>query len=121
MRLGFPKKERLKGRQLIERLFTEGKSMTAFPLKLIYLKTTLPKNVPIQATFSVSKRVFKRAVHRNRVKRQMREAYRLQKATFFNHLKTPHAFMFLYLGKELPTFQTIQTAVKNIAAKIKDL
>ena len=116
----FPKKERLKRQKIIARVFSEGRSVTAFPLKLYYIKTALPENVPVQAGFSVSKRHFKRAVHRNRIKRLMREAYRLNKAVIFNNSTTPYAFMFLYIGRELSDFYVLNAAMKSALAAFKD-
>ena len=78
----FPKKERLDSRKQIEMLFGGGGSlsMAAFPLRVVYIKKERARgDVPVQLLVSVSKRHFKHAVDRNRVKRQIREAYRLNK------------------------------------------
>ena len=113
----FPKKEKLKGRKRFDQLFAEGKSVTSFPLKLIYLETSLPENVKIQAGVTVSKKKFKRAVDRNRIKRLLREAYRLNKHLVFNNSDSSFAFLFLYLGKEIPSFEEVDKAMKEILAK----
>lgn len=78
--------ERLKSKVLIEKIFREGKSKASAPLRLVYLETASTKNQqePIQIMVSVSKRLFPKAVDRNAIKRQLREAYRKQK-----HLLTP--------------------------------
>lgn len=98
----FPKKEKLKSKKLIESLFTEGKAVSKYPFKLVYLKTEFTEEVKIQAGVSVPKRNFKRAVDRNRIKRLMRESYRLNKHLIFNNIEVSYAFMFLYLGKDIP-------------------
>jgi ribonuclease P protein component len=85
----FPKKEKLVSRKLIDRLFVGGgsKSMSCFPLRLVFMvldhnDEALENNganadvVDAQMLVSVPKRCFKHAVDRNRVKRQVREAYR---------------------------------------------
>ena len=113
----FPKKEKLKSRKCIDQLFAEGKSITSFPIKLIFLKTSLPENVKIQAGVTVSKKKFKRAVDRNRIKRLLREAYRLNKHLVFNNSDSSFAFVFLYLGKEIPSFVEVDKAMKDILAK----
>ena len=113
----FPKKEKLKSRKRFDQLFAEGKSVTSFPLKLIYLETSLPENVKIQAGVTVSKKKFKRAVDRNRIKRLLREAYRLNKHLVFNNSDSSFAFVFLYLGKEIPSFVEVDKAMKDILAK----
>ncbi|WP_317045208.1 ribonuclease P protein component [Formosa algae] len=79
MKHTYGKTEKLKSKITIEKLFTEGKSVSAYPLRLVYLKTSFEDNVTIKAGVSVSKRNFKLAVDRNRIKRLLREAYRLNK------------------------------------------
>ncbi|WP_242203283.1 ribonuclease P protein component [Aestuariivivens insulae] len=113
----FPKKEKLKSKKLIEQLFSEGKSVTAFPLRLVFLETALEHNVTAQTGVSVSKRLFKKAVDRNRIKRLMREAYRLNKAHYFNNITTQYAFMILYIGKEKPNFIDVDTKTKLLFDK----
>ena len=76
--------------------------------------------VPIQFTVSVSKKKFKRAVDRNRVKRQIREAYRLNKAPLFEKLKQSekkYAWMVIFTGTELPDYQRVEKAMKKLISK----
>ena len=94
------KEERLKSKKLIERLYKEGNSLKAFPLRMMYLQTEINSDFPVQVGVSVPKRNFKLAVDRNRIKRLMRESYRLQKQIVYDHLDKPHVFMISYLGKE---------------------
>ncbi|WP_340203625.1 ribonuclease P protein component [Ascidiimonas sp. W6] len=113
----FPKIEKLKSSKLIEKIFVERKGVSKYPLKVFFTESPY-ENVPLaQAGFSVSKRNFKKAVDRNRIKRLMREAYRLQKTVLFNNLSTPHAFMFLYLGKEEPDYKLIETTMEQLLIK----
>lgn len=121
----YTKKEKLKGETLISQLFLEGKSVSAYPLRMVYLKSTFNDGVKFKAGVSVSKRNFKRAVDRNRIKRLLREALRLQKASYFNNMTAQYAFMILYIGKEKPTFVEVETKMKLllqkfIAKSIKD-
>lgn len=77
------KSERLCSRSLIGTLFSEGKSVAAFPIRIVYrISGYSDEKTACKATamFSVSKRHFKRAVCRNRVKRQLREMYRHSKS-----------------------------------------
>lgn len=112
--------EKLKSKKLIEHLFEEGRSLSAFPLRLVYLGTAFDDSVIIKTGVSVSKRNFKLAVDRNRIKRLMREAYRLNKNDFFNNITTPYALMILYIGKEKPDFHSIENAMKQLLTKFSE-
>lgn len=119
MNASYPKKEKLKSKKLIDQLFAEGQSVSAFPLRLVYLQATFD-DATVKTGVSVSKRNFKTAVDRNRIKRLLREAYRLNKAHFFNNLTTQYAFMILYIGKEKPTFDLVETKMKHLFKKFLD-
>ena len=86
----FGKREHLCKHTLIDQLFG-GKALTlmAWPLKIVYLMVDKhsEQDVPVQLLISVSKRFFKRAVKRNRVKRQIREAYRKQKLMLLERME----------------------------------
>lgn len=109
----FSKKEKLKSKKLIEQLFAQGKSVAAFPLRLVYLPIE-QENAVTQAGFSVPKKNFKLAVQRNQIKRRLREAYRLQKPLLFNNSTTSYALMFLYLGKKEPSTKELQISIKKL-------
>ncbi len=117
MTLSYPKKEKLKSKKRIEQLFLEGKNVTSFPLKLIYLETALPDPIKIQAGVAVSKKRFKSAVKRNRVKRLLREAYRLNKTIVTDNTQSSYAFLILYIGKELPTYTVIEKQLQQLFQK----
>ena len=102
---------------MIERLFNEGKHLTVFPLKLLYLHVDAPMDARIKASVAVPKKNFKGAVQRNRIKRLLREAYRLNKQHVFNNSEGNFAFLILYLGKEVPNFRAIDNGVKAVLQK----
>mgnify|MGYP000072492891 CR=1 FL=1 len=89
-----------------------GKNLKKSPLKLIYLETDLPEEVKCQAAMAVPKKRVRQAVKRNRIKRLMREAYRLNKQLIFNKIVGNYALLFLYLGKESPDYREVEHAMK---------
>ncbi|MEO1011293.1 MAG: ribonuclease P protein component [Bacteroidota bacterium] len=113
----FPKEERLKRKKLWDALFKRGKSVISYPIKLIYLSTALPQDVKIQTAVAVPKRNFRKAVQRNRIKRLLREAYRLNKPLVFNNSEGKFAFLFLYIGKEMPDFEDIAKSMVIVLKK----
>lgn len=115
----YPKKEKLKSKKLIDRLFVAGESVSSYPIKLIYLKTELPFNVTVQAGVTVPKKNFKSAVKRNRIKRLLRESYRLNKDLIFNNSEGGFAFLFIYLGKNMPEHQEIDENLQALLHKFK--
>ncbi|QIL76933.1 ribonuclease P protein component [Hymenobacter sp. HDW8] len=106
----FPKEEHLCRKKLIDELFGRGSSFGLYPLRLVWLPAPAPTTTPPQVLVSVSKRSFKRAVDRNRLKRLMREAYRLNK---YRLLEAPggHSIALLgiiYSGKEKKPFALVE-------------
>ena len=106
MDFSYPKNEKLKSRKTIDLLFTEGKSVSKYPLRLVY--TPLKENdEKLKFGVSVSKKHFKKAVDRNYYKRVLRECYRLNKHLIVTKLEQPIAVMFFYQTKERLSFQEI--------------
>jgi ribonuclease P protein component len=115
------KSERLKRRKIIEQLFSEGRAVSVFPIRVQYKLVDELLNEPLQAGFSASSRTFKRAVDRNRIKRLMREAYRLQKAPLEQALQTKQrrlALFLIYTGKELPEYALIKEKMEVVLKKL---
>ncbi|UJH69097.1 ribonuclease P protein component [Allomuricauda sp. SCSIO 65647] len=109
-----PKKQRLVGKKQFESVFEEGKHVQTKQLKLIYLRTRFNDGSPVKAAFVAPKKRFRKAVRRNRIKRLLREAYRLNKHLIFNNIEGNFAFVFLYLGKDLPNFKQIDEEIKTV-------
>ncbi len=117
--LSFRKEERLCSKKIIDKLFTEGTSFLAFPIKVQFLETTLPVHYPVQAGFTVSKKIFKKAVLRNLLKRRMREAFRLNKHNLYSVLgEKQMAVFFIFIGKEISEFDQIEAAMKKALKKL---
>lgn len=112
------KKERLKSRKQIERLFSEGMKFVVTPYRVYYLTDKIlnsQHSIPnVQVGVGVSNKHFKRAVDRNRIKRLTKEAWRLQNAALKERLKASGKQMnvfFIYTGKELPDFNLVKDKV----------
>jgi ribonuclease P protein component len=118
------KKERLKSRKLIEKLFSEGKNFPLSPFRVYYLinqSTIHDSPFTIQCGVGASGKNFKKAVDRNRIKRLTREAYRLQKIELQEKLKGKKLQLnvfFIYASKELPDFNMVKEKLKLILNKL---
>lgn len=112
--LALPKGERLKSKKAFEALFAEGKSIASFPLRLRYARVHLTGKKSPKVAVSAPKRKFRGAVKRNRVKRLVREAYRLNKHLVFNKVEGDFALLFLYLGDKAPTFLEVERAMQRL-------
>ena len=117
MKEGFPSAEKLKSTKLIGELFSEGKSITQFPIKLVYLPIKNSEDTCYKCGVSVPKRNFKKAVHRNRLKRLIRETYRKNKYIAINNIAQPYAFMFIYLGKEKQDYSQLFLQMEKLLKK----
>lgn len=119
-RYHFGKDQKLKSRKLLQKIFAEGKHINAHPLKAIWL----PENDIrfFQAGVAVSSRHFKKAVDRNRIKRLLREALRLQKNELEQILianEKQLSLFIIYTGKELPDYSLIFDSCTAIFKKLK--
>lgn len=103
----YPKSEKLKSRTTIDTMFRGGKSVSKFPLRLVYKKETLEEGQKLKIGVSVSKKYFKKAVDRNYFKRVLRETYRLNKSLLIDSLDESYAFMLLYQTKERLSYEEI--------------
>lgn len=118
----FSRQEKLKSRKLIREIFETGKSFSHFPFRVLFQQVNEnPSN--LQAAFSVSTKHFKRAVERNRVKRLMREAYRLQKLPLLKELQNKQlhcVIFFIYTGNQLPKFDDVKSGIGGILERIRE-
>ena len=119
-----PKKARLKKQKAIEALFARGRRLVVPPLRVQYLlqRKEDAAAAHVQVAVSVPKKVFKKAVHRNRIKRLMREAWRLQKGPLEQSLqqKELHLQVFIiYTSPELPTFDGVYEKMTAVLQKLQ--
>lgn len=122
----FRKDEKLCSQKLMGDLFLTGNSFLSYPLRIVWkIQEVLPSDSPVQAGFSVPKKLFKHAVDRNTLKRRMRESYRLHKSELNNQLNQSEkrlALMFVYIAKEeLPYAKIESSAIKAIGKIIGQL
>jgi ribonuclease P protein component len=116
----YNKKEKLKSRKQLEQLFANGKSFLVFPIKVFYMEVA-DSTSPLQTGVGVGSRHFKKAVDRNRIKRLMREHYRLNKNILQEHLiiKEKKAIVFLlYIDKAMPSFESLNGKITIVLEKL---
>lgn len=113
-RLGLKKNEILRGELRIDRLFEQGQKLVKYPFRIFYLQ--LAEAVPNQVMFVVPKRTFKHAVDRNKVRRKMREAYRLQKEMLEEHQGLQIAI--IYIGKEIHDYPFVHNKMRVMMEKL---
>jgi len=116
----FKKSERLTGSKSISSLFQDGTSISSYPVRILFnTKGIGPK--PVLLAISVPKRLFRRAVDRNLLKRRIREAYRLNKPQLYSRLQTMQIkanVVIQYQQKEILDYQTIETGVVKALDKM---
>ena len=114
VRATFTKEERLCGQLRMKEVVTTGKAVHESPLKLVGKKMGLPTMEPAQVAFAVPRRYMKRAVHRNRMRRLMREAWRTGKHPYQERLRSKQvqcAWLFIYQGRTPITFSETRTKI----------
>ena len=122
-RFTFKKAERISYQKEIERLFKEGNSFISYPLRVIYLEQKPFSGATVSVLISVPKKKFKHAVKRNRMKRLIREAYRLNKIALIQLLqekKSGLLIAFLFIGNELCPWKEMETAMQKALNTLKE-
>ena len=119
--LTFNKQEKLKSRKLTKQLFAEGKSFLVFPIKVVYLPIIDVVDFPIKIGVSASSRTFKHAVDRNRIKRVLKEQYRLNKLPLHQHIiatKQQIAIFLIFIDKIVPQNGLVERKMPVIINKL---
>ena len=124
--LTLTKEERICSKKLIEALFAGNgsRSMTSYPIRAVFLEQKSAEGEPpVQLLVSVPKRCFKRAVKRNRVKRQIREAFRRNKQVLAEALAGSDravAVALIWMSADLGATHLVETKVKDLLVRIKE-
>ncbi len=120
----FPAYEKLKRKKQIEKLFRQGKSITEFPVQAIYYLDPESEETGTKVAFSVPKKFFKLAVNRNRIKRLMRESYRLNKHNLAESVRNNQSslcIMFVYKSKEIVKYNDIEQKIFIILQRLQNI
>ena len=121
MKFTYPKNEKLKSKITIDLLFSKGKSVSKYPLRLVFVESDYgiaeDLDQKLKMGVSVSKKYFKHAVDRNYFKRVLRETYRLNKDILIDNLDKKYAFMFFYQTKDRLTYEEINTKTIQLFEK----
>jgi len=120
-RTTFPERERLKKSEALAQLVRSGRSALSHPVRCTFLPLDYDGESHVKVAFSVSKKTFKSAVKRNKIKRQMREVFRLNKSDLIDALiklnMTCH-ILFIFIDKEEPEFKVIEKAMTKLIERM---
>jgi ribonuclease P protein component len=123
----YQKKDKLKSRKQMQFLFSKGTAITMHPIRLLYTiekeEAGIFSNGLLQAGVGAPSRQFRKAVQRNKVKRLLREGYRLEKPNFTNSISITNTrlnLFFLYVDANVQTQQQIQATIKLLLQKLSD-
>jgi len=117
MAFSYPKDEKLKSKKIIDLLFTDGKSVSKYPLRLVYIAHDFEENIPLKIGVSVSKKHFKHAVDRNYFKRILRECYRLNKQSLIENMDAKYCCMLFYQTRDRLSYEEINEKTKQLFEK----
>ena len=121
MNFTYPNPEKLKSKTTIDLLFSEGKSVSKYPLRLVYVENTEANAEGLKMGVSVSKKYFKKAVDRNYFKRILRETYRWNKAILLENNDKNYAFMFFYQTTDRLSYAEIELKTKQLFQKFNEI
>lgn len=123
MKQTFKKSERLTNKKDIDAIFEKGLVIKSFPLLVKHLPINFEDGAGLKVVISVPKRRIRKATDRNRIRRQMKEAFRLNKMALKEVLKKRElslALFFVYTGKEKPDYAQIEGKIKLILKELNN-
>jgi len=112
----------LKRRVVMDRVFAEGKTAKAFPLIARFGQMEPDGSAPTRVAFTVSKKRFRRAVDRNRIKRLMRENWRIHRSSFESALPkgVQGAIVLIFVGKDMPTAEVMEKTMMKLLGRMSE-
>ena len=119
----FPAEERIKSRKVLEDVYQNGELINYFPYRLKFMRYKFEKGAPVQIVVAVPKRNVKKAVKRNRIRRQIKEAYRLNKAELLSNFTQQNeglALFLIYTGKEDQDYHFLEDKLKGLIKKLQE-
>ena len=116
----YSKDEKLKSRTTIEQLFSKGRSVSKYPLRLVFVPQAFDDGSRIKIGVSVSKKYFRHAVDRNYYKRVLRECYRLHKSHLHDRTGESYAMMLLYQSKDRLPYVEIEQKMLALFEKFHE-
>jgi ribonuclease P protein component len=127
-RFTFKKEERITGNKRISTFFARGGSFLVYPFKVVFYECECTASEPVSILISIPKKRLKRATARNRMKRLVREAYRVNKELIPSHLLLDNHridIAFVYVKDELSDYDKVEKSVckslREISNKLKDV
>jgi ribonuclease P protein component len=121
MKYTFNKKEKLTGERLVQEVFASKNRFLNYPLKINYITLSTDDTTNVRVLTGCPKRNFKKAVDRNRIKRLLREAYRLNCHPLKSHMEITQqkmALAIVYIGEEMPNFDLIENKIKKTITRL---
>lgn len=119
---GFSKSERLCSKIVIEKVYNEGKSIKRYPFLLKYAEHSFEDGEPLKIVFTVPKRRVRKAVKRNRIRRQIKEIYRLEKDEIKQLLVKKNkalALFLIYTGEQEVEFKFLKQKLTALLSELK--
>lgn len=116
----FRKSERLCSRKSIGRLFESGNTIVHYPFRFLWLESDTGSPYPVRMAVSVPARKIKKAVNRNRIKRLIRESYRMSKGILYENLEMQNRkadMMLIYISGSLHDFEFIDQKIRQLIQK----
>ncbi len=120
--LSFSKAERLCGELRINKLFEQGKSFVVYPLRVCWLLMPPAEKAPVQVMVGVPKKKLRKQVQRNRVRRLIRETYRLSKGDLLNEVRGKEAQLllaFIWMSEQVPEYKDLETKMQEALRQLR--